>query len=158
MANNAVITWLIPAHAAVATIAMLLGARNLLIKRKGDRSHRIVGRIWVAAMYVTVLSSFAIRELRPGHFSWIHGLSVFTFVTLSIGLWAALTHRVRLHRGMMTGSYFGLVGAFIGAVVVPVRYIPQQVVHRPAEVALALFGCVVIALAIMRSTRTAAQS
>lgn len=145
--------WLIPAHAVVATIALMLGARNLLVRRKGDRSHRIIGRIWMVAMYVTVISSFAIRELRPGHFSWIHGLSIFTFITLTIALWAARTGRVRWHRGFVTGSYFGLVGAFIGAVVVPVRYIPQQVAHRPFEVALALFGCVVLALAVTRMAR-----
>jgi hypothetical protein len=57
---------------------------------------------------------------------------------------------VRVHRGFVVGSYIGLVGAFIGAVVVPVRYIPQQVVHRPAEVALALFGCVVVAIGLIR--------
>jgi len=37
-------------------------------------------------MYWTIISSFFIQQLRPGHFSWIHGLSVFTFVTLSMGL------------------------------------------------------------------------
>ncbi len=97
-------------------MALVLGAYNLIHRPKGDRRHRLIGRVWVVAMYWTVLSSFAIRELRPGHFSWIHGLSLFTFVTLSIGLWAALTHRVRLHRQFITGSYLGLVGAFIGAV------------------------------------------
>jgi|SRR5581483_2380521 len=96
----------------------------------------------------------SIRELNHGRFSWIHGLSVFTFFTLTIALWAALTHRVQIHRGFVTGSYFGLVGAFVGAVVVPVRYIPQQIAHRPAEVALALFGCVIVALALIRLART----
>jgi uncharacterized membrane protein len=147
-------TWLIPAHATVATLALLLGARNLLVRRKGDRPHRIIGRIWMVAMYATVISSFAIRELNPGRFSWIHGLSVFTFVTLTIALWAARTHRIRVHRGFAIGSYFGLVGAFIGAVVVPVRYIPQQITHRPAEVALALLGCVVLALTLVRLARS----
>src|SRR5262249_40434745 len=112
MSNNIVI---VP-HAVGAAVALVLGAYNLIRRTKGDRRHRWIGRVWVIAMYWTVLSSFAIRELRPGHFSWIHGLSLFTFVTLSIGLWAALTHRVGLHRRFMTGSYLGLVGAFIGAV------------------------------------------
>ncbi len=153
MSNNGVITVLIPAHAVVATLALLLGARNLLVRRKGDRAHRVIGRIWMVAMYATVISSFAIRELNPGHFSWIHGLSIFTFITLTIALWAARTHRVRVHRNFAIGSYFGLVGAFIGAVAVPVRYIPQHIVHRPAEVALALAGCVVLALTLVRLAR-----
>jgi uncharacterized membrane protein len=146
-------TWLIPGHAAIATIALLLGAFNLLRRTRGDRLHRRVGAVWMAAMYVTVISSFAIRELRPGHFSWIHGLSIFTFCTLTVALWAALTGRGHTHRNFVVGSYFGLVGAFIGAVVVPIRYLPQAIVHRPAEVTLALAGCVVIALAVIRFSR-----
>lgn len=152
MANNSVMEWVIPAHAAMATIALTLGAYNLLRKRKGDRSHRIVGRVWVAAMYATIISSFFIRELRPGQFSWIHGLSVFTFVTLTVALWAAMTGRVRTHRRFVTGSYFGLVGAFIGAVAVPIRYLPRHIVERPAEVGMALFGLVVVTLAIIRAS------
>jgi uncharacterized membrane protein len=153
MANNSVIAWVIPAHATVATLALTLGAYNLLRKRKGDRSHRIVGRVWVAVMYATIISSFFIRELRPGQFSWIHGLSVFTFVTLTVALWAAMTGRVGTHRHFVTGSYLGLVGAFAGAVAVPVRYLPRNIVERPAEVALALFGCAVSTLAIVRASR-----
>lgn len=158
MANNTVIQWVIPAHAAVATIALILGAYNLLRPVKGDRPHRLVGRVWVVAMYATIISSFFIRELRPGQFSWIHGLSVFTFVTLTLGLWAALTHNVKRHRGMMTGSYFGLVGAFVGAVAVPVRYLPRTAVERPAEFLLALFGCAVVALAVVRISHERRQS
>jgi uncharacterized membrane protein len=150
MSNNAVMAWLIPLHAAVATIALFLGARNLLRPGKGNHTHRVVGRIWMVAMYATVISSFAIRELRPGRFSFIHALSIFSFVTLTIALWAARTGRVRTHRNFVIGSYIGLVGAFIGAVVAPLRYIPQQVVHRPVEFALAVFGCVVVALGLIR--------
>jgi uncharacterized membrane protein len=132
MANNVVIA----VHASGATIALVLGGYNVMRRTKGDRRHRWIGRVWVIAMYWTVLSSFAIRRLRPGHFSWIHGLSLFTFVTLSIGLWAARSHRVRLHRQFITGSYLGLVGAFIGAVAVPSRDIPQWIVHEPLKLAI----------------------
>jgi uncharacterized membrane protein len=146
MANNVVIAL----HAGGATIAMTLGAYNLLRRTKGDRTHRWIGRVWVVAMYWVVLSSFVIKELRPGHFSWIHGLSIFTFGTLSIGSWAAVTHRIAVHRQFMTGSYLGLLGAFAGAVAVPVRRIPQWVVHDPiglavgAVISLAVAGAVIL--------------
>ncbi|WP_162908393.1 DUF2306 domain-containing protein [Allorhizocola rhizosphaerae] len=145
--------WVIPAHAAVASVALMLGAYNLLRPTKGDRQHRLIGRVWVVAMYATILSSFTIREIRPGQFSWIHGLSVFTFVTLTIALWAAFTHRVQTHRRFVTGSYLGLVGAFVGAVAVPVRYLPRTAVERPVEFALALLGCVVAAIAVIQLTK-----
>jgi uncharacterized membrane protein len=158
MSNNDVIPWLIPLHAAGATIALVLGAYQLIRQVKGDRRHRIIGAVWVVAMYWTVVSSFFIRELNPGHFSWIHGLSAFTFVTLTIGLWAAITargrvSRVKRHRGFLTGSYFGLVGALIGAVVVPSRDIPQWAVHRPLELATAALLCVGVAVAVILSAR-----
>ena len=149
MANNIVIAL----HAGGATVALVLGAYNVIRRTKGDRRHRWIGRVWVIAMYWTVLSSFAIRELRPGHFSWIHGLSLFTFVTLSIGLWAALTHRVALHRQFITGSYLGLIGAFIGAVVVPSRDIPQWLVHEPLKLAAGALISVGLALAVIRTGR-----
>jgi uncharacterized membrane protein len=153
MGNNVVIPSVIPFHAAGATIALVLGAYNLRRRPKGDRTHRLVGRIWVVAMYWTVLSSFLIRELRPGHFSWIHALSVFTFGTLSLGLWAALTHRVQLHRRFMTGSYLGLLGAFLGAVAVPTRHIPQWAVHQPLGLGLAAAGCVLVSVALIALSR-----
>ncbi|WP_027347088.1 DUF2306 domain-containing protein [Hamadaea tsunoensis] len=146
MANNVVIG----VHASAATVSLVLGAYNLLRRPKGDQRHRRIGRVWVVAMYLTIITSFFIQALRPGHFSWIHGLSVFTFVTLTIGLWAARTGRVKHHRRFMTGSYFGLLGAFVGAVVVPVRQIPQWIVHNPVPLTLGALACVGLALAIIR--------
>jgi uncharacterized membrane protein len=148
MSNNDVIPWLIPLHAAGATVALVLGAYQLIRRVKGDRRHRIIGVVWVVAMYWTVIS-FWIKELNDGRFSWIHGLSVFTFITLSIGLWAALTGRRHAHRGFMTGSYLGLIGAFIGAVVVPARDIPQWAVHQPLALTAAALGCVAVAAAVI---------
>jgi uncharacterized membrane protein len=145
--------WVISAHASTATVALLLGGYNLRRQPKGDRIHRRVGRVWVVAMYFTVLSSFAIKELRPGHYSWIHGLSLLTLVTLTIGLWAAVTGRAELHRRFIAGSYLGLVGAFVGAVAVPARDIPQLAMHRPFELALAVLGCVFAATAAVALCR-----
>lgn len=153
MSDNAVIEVLIPFHAAGATVALLLGAWNLRRNPKGDRPHRLVGRVWVVAMYWTVLSSFFIKKLTPGHFSWIHGLSIFTFCTLSIGLWAAVTHRVELHRRFMSGSYFGLLGAFAGAVAVPVRDVPQWIVHQPLRLALGAAACLLVAGLVVVAAR-----
>jgi uncharacterized membrane protein len=100
-------------------------------RRYGDPLHRRLGRVWVTAMYLTVLSSFLIRELRPGEFTVFHVLSVFTFGTLSTGLLAAIRGNIPLHLRMMTGSWLGVLGAFIGAVAVPSRTLPQLAVHHP---------------------------
>jgi uncharacterized membrane protein len=147
----------VAAHASGASLALVLGGWQLCRKPKGDWTHRMVGRVWVVAMYWTIFSSFFIQELNPGHYSWIHLLSVWTFISLTVGLWAALTGRIEHHQGWMTGSYFGLVGAFLGAVAVPDRAVPQLVVHRPVVFVLAVVGVVVAAATVIAMCAQAAR-
>ena len=118
-------TVLIGTHAVAATLGLVLGATNLVRRRRGDLPHRTIGRVWLVLMYFTAFSSFWIQQLRPGSFSWIHGLSAFTIVTLSLGLWNARRGNIRAHAGNMVGTYAGLWGAFIGVVAVPDRLVPR---------------------------------
>jgi uncharacterized membrane protein len=140
---------LIALHAAGATLALLLGAVMLSHRPRGDRLHRRVGRVWFVAMYWTVLSSFGIKRLTPGHFSWIHGLSLFTFVTLTLALYGARTHNVALHRGNAVGSYFGLVGAGAAASAFPVRAVPQLAMHRPLVLLAAFVAVAAVAVTVV---------
>ena len=133
-------TVLISLHAIAASYSLIFGAVNLLRPTKGGRVHRIVGRIWALAMYVVVLTSFGIRTIDGG-FNLLHGLSVLTFCTLSVGLWAAWKRNIRAHRSFMAGSYFGLIGAFVGVLAVPSRRIPQLAIND-----LPLLGLLVLAL------------
>lgn len=121
-------TLLIALHAIAAGYALIFGAVNLLRRNKGSVAHKILGRIWAVAMYVVVLTSFGIRTIDGG-FNWLHALSVLTFCTLTIGLWSVRKGNIRAHQRFMTGSYFGLVGAFIGVVAVPDRRLPQMAIH-----------------------------
>src|SRR3954469_19402183 len=122
---------LIAAHAAGATLALMLGGYIVVRRPKGDLRHRRLGRVWVVTMYWVAVSSFGIKELSPGHFSWIHGLSAWTIVSLTVAVWAARTGRVRTHRRFVVGSYFGLVGAGLAATAFPVRLVPQTIMHAP---------------------------
>jgi uncharacterized membrane protein len=133
-------TVLITLHAIAASYSLIFGAVNLLRRTKGGRVHQIVGRIWVASMYVVVLTSFGIRTIDGG-FNWLHALSVLTFCTLSAGLWAIRRRNIRAHRSFMTGSYFGLIGAFVGVLAVPSRRIPQLAIHE-----LPLLGLLILVL------------
>ncbi|WP_276522939.1 DUF2306 domain-containing protein [Paenarthrobacter ureafaciens] len=133
-------TVLIAVHAVAASYALIFGAVNLLRRSKGGSLHRIVGRIWVVAMYIVVLTSFGIRTIDGG-FNWLHALSALTFCTLTAGLWAVRTGNIRAHRSFMTGSYFGLIGAFVGVLAVPSRRIPQLAIHE-----LPLLGLLILVL------------
>ncbi|GAA2738070.1 DUF2306 domain-containing protein [Pedococcus aerophilus] len=138
---------LIVVHALAASFAMVFGAVQIIRRRKGDRPHRVLGWTWLACMYFTAFSSFWIQQLRPGNFSWIHGLSAFTIVTLSLGLWNARRGNIRAHAGNMIGTYAGLWGAFIGVVAVPSRLVPQAFQSNWLAMSALTLGIVAVGLA-----------
>lgn len=130
-------TLLVATHAFAAVVALPLGAWQLFRSAKGSRPHRRVGYVWVVAMLYVSVTSFWIREINEGSFSFLHVLSVVTLITVSLGLRAARRGSVEAHRQNMRGSWFGLLGAFTFAVAVPDRTIPTFVVTEPAGAALA---------------------
>jgi len=151
-------TLLIAAHAFCATVALIVGAFNLLRRRKGDLLHRIAGWSWTAAMIFVSVSSFWIRTFNPGRLSPIHILSVITLVSLAGAIWSAARHNIASHRGFMLGSYFGLLGALVAAVAVPGRMIPPLAVHDPltaveALVATIAVGGVILGTAFLVASR-----
>ncbi|HEX7043092.1 MAG TPA: DUF2306 domain-containing protein [Burkholderiales bacterium] len=98
-------------HLLAASAALGLGA-IVLSRRKGTAAHRLLGRLWVGAMFVTAAGSFWIR--MDGGFSWIHLLSARALVAVSMGLWHIRRARTRAHRRWMVGACVGLAvaGAF----------------------------------------------
>ena len=141
---------LIALHAVGATFALMVGLVVLRTPRKGNRFHRRLGMVWMGAMYWTVLSSFWVKQLHPGHFTWIHGLSVWTFFSLSMALWAARTGRRQQHRQWVVGSYLGLLGAGLAAMAFPVRLAPQLLVHRPLVFAAAVAATAGVTAVVVR--------
>ncbi|UVO51454.1 hypothetical protein M0208_13425 [Sphingomonas sp. SUN019] len=96
---------LIWAHLATVLIATGL-TPVMLLRRRGDARHRLLGTVWVVAMLATVLLSLGVRT--GGGFSVIHILSLWTLVQVPIIWWSARTHNVVRHRravrGMVTGA------------------------------------------------------
>jgi uncharacterized membrane protein len=111
---------IIAVHIATAALSVILGI-TVLLAEKGTARHKWLGRLWAAAMFATALSSFDIRELNPGHFSWVHGLSLLTFVSVGRAIWAIRQGNVLGHQLAMRGSFIGLVVAGIAAVATPHR-------------------------------------
>lgn len=97
-------TPLISAHAIAAGLALPLGA-VILLRRKGDLQHRWLGRAWFLLMTFVAAGSFGIRV--SGHYSWIHGLSAFTLVMLALALYMARTRRIKQHKRIVQGLFFG---------------------------------------------------
>jgi uncharacterized membrane protein len=104
------VVWL---HLATAIFALAVGVWQLAAA-KGTAGHRRRGRVWLALMYVVAGSSLFIQALRPGHFTWIHGLALWTLIAITIGLVAIRRGNTRRHAGFMIGTLIGalIAGAF----------------------------------------------
>ncbi|KIU26364.1 membrane protein [Sphingomonas melonis] len=104
-AHWAMVPGIVWAH--ILTILVALGLTPvILLSPRGDRRHRILGRIWAAAMLLTALLSFGIREANGG-FSFIHILSAWVVIQVPLLWYAAHAHKVALHRGSVRGMVTG---------------------------------------------------
>lgn len=112
-------------HTAAAVLAFILGA-VVLFRRKGDRSHRLAGRVWVGLMLVVAVSSFFIHAIRMvGIWSPIHLLSLATLLALGCGVWLARSGRIAAHRRTMQATYLGalVVAGFF-------TFMPGRIMHE----------------------------
>ena len=136
---------LLASHVIAALFVLAIGPVQIF-RRRRDRIHRTMGYLWVAAMYYVCFSSFWI--VSDGHFSWLHGLSAFTIVTVTLGLVSAIRGNIKSHLGNMVGSYIGIAVAFVFAVSLPGRAIPR-LLAEDAPTAVYVAGLVVLSVAVI---------
>lgn len=108
-------------HLLTALAILVLGGINLAAA-KGTLQHKVIGWVWTLLMLAAALSSFGIRELRGGAFSWIHLLTVLTLISMAWALIAIRLGRVRTHARAMTGTMIGAAVAG-GFALAPGRFI-----------------------------------
>ena len=136
---------LLASHVIAALFVLAIGPLQIF-RRRRDRIHRSMGYLWVAAMYYVCASSFWI--VTEGHFTWLHGLSAFTLVTVTLGLISAIRGNIPAHLGNMVGSYVGIAVAFVFAIAVPGRAIPRLLADD-APTALYVAAVVVLSVAVI---------
>ncbi|MGE0502744.1 MAG: DUF2306 domain-containing protein [Rhizobiaceae bacterium] len=128
----------IQVHVAAAVAAFVLGG-VVLFRRKGGRTHMMLGRVWVLLMLVVVFSSLFIHTIRLwGIWSPIHLLSVGAFVSLVYGVAMIRRRNVSAHKRTMQGTYLGalVIAGFF-------TFMPGRIMHEvllsgtsPTELAL----------------------
>lgn len=119
-------------HAVAALFVLVIGPVQF-IRRTKDRVHRYLGRTWLTAMVLTCTSSFAIM---PDGFTWLHGLSIFTLFSVTVGWFHARRRAWRAHAGWMIGAYTGTAIAFVFAAAVPTRTIQRTLAEDPVFIAI----------------------
>ncbi len=93
-------------HATAAIIALVLGPLALYRTRR-DRLHKITGYIWMLAILVTALSSFAITSFGViGPISPIHLLSVLALWSLWRGITTIRAGNLAAHRATLRNLYW----------------------------------------------------
>ncbi len=101
------VPWQVWPHLATVVLALVL-TPVMLLRRRGDPAHRLLGKVWVLAMTATALLSFNVRGINHGGFSLIHVLSAFTVIQAPLIWWHARNHRIAQHRQsvrmMVTGA------------------------------------------------------
>jgi uncharacterized membrane protein len=142
-------------HAVAAMLALLIGAA-VLFRRKGDRPHKAMGRVWVALMGIVALSSFFIWTIRLwGLFSPIHLLSIFTLVMLWRGVGFARRRNIRLHRLTMQVTYVaaliitGLFTLLPGRIMNKVVFGPEGATRAKLAVFVLVLAAIAIATALV---------
>ena len=149
-------TPLLLSHVFAALTSVVLGGYQLWRRPRGDARHRLLGRTWAVLLLWTAITSFWIRDINDGAFSWLHVLSVVTLVTVTLGVVNARRGNIQAHRGNMVGSWLGAVGAMLAATAIPGRMIPTYAVAEPGgALAFALSVLVMTVLLVLAGARLA---
>ncbi len=94
-------------HIGTVLPALPLGA-YILLRRKGGRLHRLLGRVWAGMMVTTAISSFWLGE---SGLSFIHLFSVMTLISVPLAIFWIRRGDVDRHQRTMVYLYVGLVVA-----------------------------------------------
>jgi len=93
-------------HIATAFIALALGI-VMYRRKKGTKSHKMVGRVFVMFMLATAISAIFIRNLNSGNFSWIHVFVPVTFIGAFQAIFWIRRGNIKKHKSAVSGMFFG---------------------------------------------------
>jgi uncharacterized membrane protein len=91
----------------VAALTAFTVATLQIVGPKGTTFHRVVGWGWVIVMFTVAVSSFFIRTINQGTFSFIHILSGITLIALPLLILAARRKDIKAHRKQAYSLYIG---------------------------------------------------
>ena len=93
-------------HLATVIPAIPLGAYIFLTKKGGQR-HKALGKLWLALMMATGISTLFIRNFNQGQFSWIHLFTLLTFIAVPQALLSIRRGRIDEHKKHLRNFFIG---------------------------------------------------
>jgi uncharacterized membrane protein len=97
-------------HLATVLPAIPLGI-FVLLRRKGDRLHKVAGRIWMGLMFSTAVISLFIHSINSSDtffgLSPIHFFSVLTIYSVPYSILMARRGNIEAHKRSVTGMFIG---------------------------------------------------
>jgi len=93
-------------HIVVAFVALAIGI-VMYRRKKGTKSHKLMGRIFVFFLLTTAVSAIFIRQLNNGNFSWIHIFVPITFIGAFQAIFWIRRGNLRKHKKAVQGMFFG---------------------------------------------------
>jgi uncharacterized membrane protein len=101
----------------IASLAALLIGIPIFLRPKLNRLHRALGYLYSISMITLLITALFIYRLT-GSFNIFHAFVIISSITLGKGLYHAVARKptgawLAFHYKWMTGSYMGLVAAFI---------------------------------------------
>ena len=106
------------AHLATIVPAFII-ASYLLVTRKGTKTHRLLGKVYMLLMLMTAcIALFMSAEVGPtllNHFGVIHLFCLLVFYSVSSAYLSIKKGNIKKHKSSMVGLYVGgllIAGAF----------------------------------------------
>lgn len=93
-------------HTGFAFAALGLGTA-MWLRKKGTKSHKMIGRFFVVFMAVTAFSALFIRMINDGSFSFIHLFVPLTFFAIWETFYYIRKGNIKSHKRAVKGLFFG---------------------------------------------------
>ncbi len=93
-------------HTITAFAALGLGI-VMWTRKKGTRSHKMLGRIFVSLMAVVAFSALFIKGLNGDRFSWVHLFVPLTFFAIAEIFYYIRKKNMKAHMRAAKGLFFG---------------------------------------------------
>ena len=104
-------------HSVLALLAIPLGL-YIIITKKGTKSHKMLGRIWVTVLLIVSLTAIFIQTIKPDQFSLIHLLVPYTIGSLIYSIWNIRRFKITKIKRYKIGHMRSMIGVYIGALLI----------------------------------------